>query len=99
MFADSYTDAGPSDGRSAAGDRWGDWLAAWDGFRIEVEELVEEGDAVLALVRFGGRGKVSGIEVDGLPGADVFCFRAGRVARLEHYHSREELPERWLRGR
>ena len=35
--------------------------AAWaDGARLEVEELIDAGETALGLIRFGGRGKISG---------------------------------------
>src|SRR3954469_8177502 len=41
--------------------------ASWaDGARLEAEELIDAGDQVLVLVRFGGRGKMSGAEVNAL---------------------------------
>jgi hypothetical protein len=36
------------------------WLETWDEHRLDVEEVVEKGDSIVAL----GRGKGSGIEVD-----------------------------------
>jgi ketosteroid isomerase-like protein len=40
------------------------WLDTWDEHRIEVEEVVEEGDSVVALAHVTARGKASGVEVD-----------------------------------
>jgi ketosteroid isomerase-like protein len=39
--------------------------ATWaGGARVEVEELIDAGDKVLVLIRFGGRGKISGAKVE-----------------------------------
>ena len=41
--------------------------ATWaGGARLEVEELIEAGDKVLMLIRFSGRGKTSGAQVEAL---------------------------------
>ena len=41
--------------------------SSWaDGARLEVEELIDAGNKVLALIRFGGRGKMSGADVETL---------------------------------
>src|SRR6478672_1949603 len=57
-----------------------DMEAAWtDGARLQVEELIDAGDKVLALIRFGGRGKMSGVNVDALVW-HVWAFREGLVA-------------------
>ena len=40
------------------------WLDTWDEYRQDVEEVIEEGDSVVASVHIMGRGKGSGVEVD-----------------------------------
>jgi ketosteroid isomerase-like protein len=40
-----------------------EWLDAWDAFRIDPEEFIDGGDAVVAVVRYWGRGRGSGVEV------------------------------------
>src|ERR671934_2117781 len=40
------------------------WLDAWDEMRADLEEIVEDGDSVVASVHVSGRGKSSGVEVD-----------------------------------
>jgi ketosteroid isomerase-like protein len=55
--------------------------AAWaDGARLEVEELIDAGDKVLVLIRFGGRGKMSGAEVEALVW-NLWAFRDGEPVR------------------
>jgi ketosteroid isomerase-like protein len=66
------------------------WLSAWDRpLRLEAEELIGSGDQVLALVRWRGRGKGSGIEVDA-GGAHIWTFRDGLVIRFAVYRDRDE---------
>jgi ketosteroid isomerase-like protein len=51
--------------------------ATWaDGARVEVEELIDAGDKVLVLIRFSGRGKTSGAEVEALVW-NLWTFRDG----------------------
>ena len=71
-----------------------DMDAAWaGGASLEVEELIDAGDQVLALIRFSGRGKASGADVevrvwnlwtfdDGKPVAWTY-FGENRVEALE----------------
>jgi ketosteroid isomerase-like protein len=40
------------------------WLDTWDEHRLAVEEVIEEGDSVVASVHIMARGKGSGAEVD-----------------------------------
>jgi ketosteroid isomerase-like protein len=55
--------------------------AAWaDGARLEVEELIDAGEKVLVLIRFGGRGKMSGAEVEALVW-NLWTFRDGEPVR------------------
>jgi ketosteroid isomerase-like protein len=41
-----------------------EWLDTWDEHRFDLEEVIEEGDSVVALVHITARGKASGIETD-----------------------------------
>ena len=38
------------------------WLSAWEDYRLEIEDYVDEGDEVVVLATEGGRGKGSGVE-------------------------------------
>ena len=40
------------------------WLDTWDEHRLDLEEVIEEGDDVVALVHITARGKGSGVPVD-----------------------------------
>jgi ketosteroid isomerase-like protein len=88
VFAD-----GPSPGRWK-GQREGsrDFLGAWEDFRIEAEEFRElDSERVLALTRFKGRGKRSGLELGKMraEGATVFHIRDGKVVKRVSYFNRE----------
>jgi ketosteroid isomerase-like protein len=59
---------------------------------IEVEQLLESGDRVLARVRVHARGASSGAEAVGPPVGQVFTIRDGRIFRIEwHYWTGETL--------
>ncbi len=59
--------------------------ASWaGGARLEVEELIDAGDKVLVLIRFGGRGKMSGAEVETLVW-NLWTFRDGEPVRWTYF--------------
>ena len=67
-----------------------DWLSAWDRpLRIEADGFVESGDRILALVRWKGRGRGSGAEMEA-SGAHLWTFRGGLVIRYEIYRDRDQ---------
>src|SRR5215203_5449446 len=40
------------------------WVGAWDDWKLELDELLDAGDKVLAIGRESGRGKGSGVEIN-----------------------------------
>jgi len=65
------------------------WLESFDDFRIEPEQIIEDGDRLIALVRQSGTGRASGIEVEARI-AHVWTVNDGRAVRWQSYASREE---------
>jgi ketosteroid isomerase-like protein len=61
----------------------------WEEIRFEPEELTDSGDAILAQVRMGGRGKASGAEVDARL-VHVWEMRDLRVVRIRTFFDRTE---------
>jgi len=54
-----------------------DLESTWEGgASLEVEELIDAGNKVLVLIRFGGRGQMSGVEVEVLVW-NLWTFRGG----------------------
>ena len=74
-----------------------DFLSAWEGFRIKVDEYRELDDQrVLVLSHYTGRGKTSGLDLGqmGTLGASLFHVRASKVIKLVVYFDRERgLPD------
>jgi uncharacterized protein len=66
-----------------------EWLEAWEEFRVEPEEFVAGGDAVMVSVRYWGRGRGSGVEV-----TDrwfyAYRLRDGKVISWRPYPDRGE---------
>src|SRR5215207_7303422 len=62
-----------------------DLNAPWaGGARLEVEELIDAGDQVLVLIRFGGRGKMSGAEVE-VAVWNLWTFRGAEPVRWTYF--------------
>jgi uncharacterized protein len=81
-----------------------EWLSGWEDWRCEAEDLLVQGDQVIALCRYWGRGRGSGVSVE-TRGAHVWTLRAGKVIRLVIFATRERAladvglaPDRAPRG-
>ena len=85
-------------GYDGIGEFFGKWTEDWDDYRFEVEDLLDAGDRVVAIVRDEGRGKSSGIKLD-RQHAEVWTIRDGKVIRIEPYdHKAEALAAVGLEG-
>jgi len=72
---------------------WAAMLNAWENLRAIPDGFREVDDGrILVFVRNEGRGRGSGIRIDGISthGANVFTVRDGKVTRLELYWERDE---------
>ena len=68
-------DVGPIHGREALRAYFQDWIDTFDEFWFEAIELIDAGgDTVVAVERYGGRAKLSGIETDQTE-AELFTIR------------------------
>jgi ketosteroid isomerase-like protein len=68
---------------------WVDWLAPWESYRTEIEELRDAGDRVLVLVRDFGRRPDMDAEVE-LVGSAVWTVREGKIVRAEFFAERAD---------
>jgi ketosteroid isomerase-like protein len=67
-------------------------FATWDDVHFEIEEILENGDHVLALGELHGRLHASGMDVSS-PHAQLWTFRDGRAVRMEWSQDRERALE------
>jgi hypothetical protein len=63
---------------------WLDWLAPWASYRTEIEELIDLGDRVVAVVCDYGRREPGAPEV-ALHTATVWTVHDGRIVREDSY--------------
>jgi ketosteroid isomerase-like protein len=86
-------DSGPIHGTDAVRAWLQDWIDTFDEFWFEPIELIDAGeDTVVAVERFGGRAKLSGVETDQTE-AVVYSIRDGKLARCREYATRHEALE------
>ena len=86
-------DRGPIHGKDAMRAYVQDWIDLFDDFRIEPVELIDAGEnRVVAVLRFGGRAKLSGVETAQTMGA-VLTIRDGKIARGREYATRGQALE------
>jgi ketosteroid isomerase-like protein len=79
---------GPTAARAVAAQM----LGTFEDVSYEAEDLVDLDDRVLVRVRGSGRGKGSGIRIDGTLG-HLWTLRAGKVVRLDVYATWQEAVE------
>jgi len=61
-----------------------EWTAAWEDWRMELEEVHEAGDKVVAVLRQKARSRASGLPVE-MVFAQVWTMRDGMYARMDMY--------------
>jgi ketosteroid isomerase-like protein len=64
---------------------WRQLHAPWEVFRIDIEQIEEEGDCFTLAIRFRGKGVDSGVEVD---------LQFGNALRLRHGRATEIVTRR-----
>ena len=68
------------------------WLENWEGHQVDVEEMKDGSDSVVACLHLTGRGKMSGVEVD-LRVYQHFKLRDGKIVYVYEYEDRGEALE------
>jgi ketosteroid isomerase-like protein len=66
-----------------------DWLDTWEEWRLDVEDVVDAGEDVVALLRQRATAKGSGARVE-MALAAVWTFRGDLAIRMRMYASHEE---------
>ena len=79
----------PSHGIDAARAIRTRWLESWGSHRIDVEEILDGGDSVVACLHLTGTGTGSGVEVD-LRIYMHWKLRDGKMVYLYEYADRDE---------
>lgn len=69
------------------------FLEAWEELDIEVIDLIEHDDQVIALVRFKALGKGSGLAIDSGVDAHVWTVRDGKAIGVKLYQGTREALE------
>jgi ketosteroid isomerase-like protein len=69
---------------------WTQFLSAWDEYRVEVEELIDAGDQVVAVMRLSGR--TNELEIDEVR-SSLLTLRNGRIVRIEPFASKDGALE------
>jgi ketosteroid isomerase-like protein len=73
--------------------RWvEDWGAGLPVVSFDLQELIDAGDVVVAVILLKARGRDSSVDVE-RQDAIVYQFRHGRVARFDYYNSRQQALE------
>jgi ketosteroid isomerase-like protein len=87
----------PESGSLAGRDQVQAWLErfleAWEELEIELTDLIDAGDRVVALVRFRALGRGSGAQVEGGVDAHVWTVRDGNIAAVKLYQGTREALE------
>ena len=65
------------------------WLGTWDQYEIDVEQILDGGQDVVALTHESGRGRGSEAQVE-LRGALVFSVAGGKIVRFKGFLDRSE---------
>jgi uncharacterized protein len=76
-------------GLSGVREFWRDWSATWSEYGSEVEEWIDAGEDVIAVMHLWGRGKLSGARVEARQ-SHVWTVRGGKLWRLRIYDTRDE---------
>ena len=82
-------DVGVMRGPDAMRQYYRQWEETFDAGRTEIEELIEAGDQVIALLRGVGRMKQSDAEID-IRYAVLISIRDGKIARGREYSTYQE---------
>jgi ketosteroid isomerase-like protein len=91
--ADAFLEGGTFEGKVVVGRWFLDWFRSFErGYRFNLEEARDLGDAVLVVAKHRGRGRASGAEVQ-VRMAYLYRVRDGKVVRIDLYPGRAEALE------
>jgi ketosteroid isomerase-like protein len=81
-----------SRGPEAFVEGWGDWLEPWDSYEVEVEELLDAGEEVVALVRVQAKTTRDAVAIES-ESAALWSVRNGRISRIRFFLERDTALE------
>jgi ketosteroid isomerase-like protein len=90
LFVDpeAFLESGTFEGREAVGRWFANWFTTFEpGYQFEIEEARDLGDVVLLVASHRGRGRNSGVEVEGRTGY-LYRVREGKIVRVELHRNR-----------
>lgn len=74
--------------------RWSrEWYEAWENIEYDIEELIDAGEHVIAVLTIRGRGRSSSAEVEFTRHAGLWTIREGKIIRVVWFPRREEALE------
>jgi len=79
-------------GRESLGELIGGWVAAWEDWSEEINEVRDLGNHVMVISTQRGRGKSTGIQI-ALRYASVYEIENGEISRMGLYDGPEEALE------
>lgn len=86
--------AGVYQGHEGVRTYWRRWLQAWKDLDFEVEDVLDAGDEVVALIRNQRQwGRHSGIPVEMPPYGLIFTIRHGKVVQWRNFADQESALE------
>ena len=90
---EAFLESGTFKGRDAVGRWFGNWFATFEpGYRFEIEETRDLGEIVFLSATHQGRGRTSGVQVQGKTGY-LFRLRDGKVVHLRIFPTAAEALE------
>jgi ketosteroid isomerase-like protein len=93
LVADAFLERRTVKGSHAVGEWFANWFRAFEpGYHFDIEEARDLGDVVFLFATCYGRGRSSGVEVQGQTGF-LYRLRGGKIVRVELYPSRADALE------
>jgi ketosteroid isomerase-like protein len=71
---------------------WREWLSVFGEVDLDIEELIDAGDQVVAVIQERGIGRTSGAPVEASPVA-VWTLADGKVSRMQIFDHRKQALE------
>jgi ketosteroid isomerase-like protein len=97
QYPDEFPGGGTYVGLESAGAALMQELEAWETFEMEIQEVEDLGDRVLAAIKERGKGRTSGALVEVVL-FSVWTFSGGKVVRLHFFMNREEARHAAVSG-